>query len=91
ITTGKRINDPTSGMRLFNKKVLKKYIYDMNYGPEPDTISHLVKSGFKVKEVQVTMDERVAGESYLNLTRSMKYMLHMCFSIVFIQNFRKKG
>ena len=90
LTTGRQINDPTSGMRLFNKKMIKKFAYTMNYGPEPDTISYLVRCGAKVEEVQVQMKEREAGESYLNLKRSIQYMLHMCMSIIFIQCFRKK-
>lgn len=81
--------DPTSGMRLFGRDIVKEFAYDMNYGPEPDTISYLLKQGVKVEEVQVTMDERIAGESYLNLVRSLKYMMLQCFSIVFIQRFRK--
>lgn len=36
------------------------------------------------------MDERIAGESYLNMTKSMMYMLRMLLSILFIQNFRKR-
>ena len=36
------------------------------------------------------MDERIAGESYLNLTKSMMYMLRMLLSILLIQNFRKR-
>ena len=63
----------------------------MNYGPEPDTISYLVKCGAKVKEVQVEMDDRVAGESYLNFFRSLKYMIQMVVSIVFVQAFRRKN
>lgn len=90
ITTGKRIHDPTSGMRLFNKKMIEKFAYSMNYGPEPDTISYLVRCGAKVEEVQVQMKEREAGESYLNMKRSIQYMLHMCMSIIFIQCFRKR-
>lgn len=89
ISTGKRIMDPTSGMRLFGRDIVKEFAYDMNYGPEPDTISYLLKQGVKVEEVQVTMDERIAGESYLNFVRSVKYMMLQCFSIVFIQRFRK--
>lgn len=89
ISTGKRIMDPTSGMRLFGRDIVKEFAYDMNYGPEPDTISYLLKQGVKVEEVQVTMDGRIAGESYLNLVRSVKYMMLQCFSIVFIQRFRK--
>lgn len=90
LSTGFRLNDPTSGMRLFNQDVVKEFALNINYGPEPDTISYLIKRGVKVKEVQVKMDERIAGESYLNLSKSMKYMILMSFSILFIQGFRKR-
>lgn len=90
LTTGTRVKDPTSGMRMFNKDIIKEFAYNINYGPEPDTISYLIKTGSKVKEVQVVMDDRIAGESYLNMARSIKYMLLMSFSIVFIQAFRKR-
>lgn len=61
LPTGTRIQEPTSGMHMFSNKILQEFAYDMNYGPEPDTISYLIKQGGKVKEVQVTMDERIAG------------------------------
>lgn len=66
-TTGKRIVDPTSGMRLFNANVLKNFSSNINYGPEPDTISYLLRCGASISEVQVEMHERIAGTSYLNL------------------------
>lgn len=91
ISTGQKINDPTSGMRLYSKEVVEEFSRNINYEPEPDTISYLIKCGMKIKEVQVTMDDRVAGESYLNLARSMKYMMLQCFSIVFIQAFRRRN
>lgn len=90
VTTGKKVKDPTSGMRLFNRKMIAEFALSMNYGPEPDTISYLLKQGATIAEVQVTMDDRIAGESYLNLSRSMLYMLRMLLSILFIQNFRKR-
>lgn len=90
LSTGFKLNDPTSGMRMFSKDVIKEFALNINYGPEPDTISYLIKKGIRVKEVQVSMDERIAGESYLNITRSMKYMILMSFSILFIQGFRKR-
>jgi glycosyltransferase involved in cell wall biosynthesis len=90
LTTGKWIKDPTSGMRMFNKKTIKVMAETADYGPEPDTIAHLIRSGAKVKEVQVEMHDREAGESYLNLRRSIQYMTHMFFSIIFVQWFRKK-
>lgn len=89
-TTQTKICDPTSGMRLFSKNILKEFAYCMNYGPEPDTISYLVKNGAKVQEVPVEMNERLAGESYLNLKTSIKYMATMCLSIVLVQWFRKR-
>ena len=90
LTTGKKIKDPTSGMRMFNRALLKEFAANLNYGPEPDTISYLLKQGVKVTEVQVEMDERMEGESYLNFSKSMSYMLRMVISILFIQSFRKR-
>ena len=90
ITTGKRVKDPTSGMRMFNERMIAEFALNLNYGPEPDTISYLLKQGASIAEVQVEMDERTAGESYLNVSKSMMYMLRMLISILFIQNFRKR-
>lgn len=90
ITTGKTIKDVTSGMRLFNKRMIKKFGYQMNYGPEPDTIAYLLNCGVKIKEVQVTMQERTAGTSYLTIGRSISYMLYMLYGILVFQWFRKR-
>ena len=91
ITTGTKIMDPTSGMRMFDKNMISEFAANINYGPEPDTISFLLKQGVKVGEVQVKMEERVAGESYLNFTRSMWSMTKMLVSILVLQNFRKRN
>lgn len=91
LTTGQKIKDPTSGMRAFNKRVIKYFAFGMNFGPEPDTISYLIKrADATVLEVPVKMQERYAGESYLNLWTSTVYMLRMIVSILLIQFFRKK-
>jgi glycosyltransferase involved in cell wall biosynthesis len=90
MTTRKTVKDPTSGMRMFNRAAIRVMAENIDYGPEPDTVAHLIRSGARVKEVQVEMRDRIAGESYLNFARSIKYMLHMCFSIMFIQWCRKK-
>lgn len=91
ITTGKTIKDPTSGMRAFDARMIKQLALGLNFGPEPDTVSYLIKrANAKVVEVPVEMQERVAGESYLSLNNSIKYMLRMMISIVFVQFFRKK-
>ena len=91
MTTGKMICDPTSGMRAFNSRMIKYLALGINLGPEPDTVSYLIRSAHaEVVEVPVTMADRAAGESYLNLTSSIKYMLRMTTSILFVQFFRKK-
>lgn len=91
LVTGKRITDPTSGMRAYNKKAIKEFITNTSLTPEPDTIVYMIKKGFTVQEVQVEMKEREFGESYLNTFKSIEYMLSMMFSIVFIRAFTKKG
>lgn len=90
LTTGKSIQDPTSGLRLYNRKMLKEFAKDFNLTPEPDTLCYLIRCGAKVSEIQVEMRERIAGESYLNLPRSIQYMLRMGLSILLIQWFRDK-
>ncbi len=90
LTTGKKITDPTSGMRLFNSSMIELFADELDYGPEPDTLALIMRRGAKVEEVQVEMRDRVAGESYLNLTKSISYMLRMSISILFVQWFRRK-
>lgn len=90
LTTGARITDPTSGMRLFDRKMIEEFALNLNYGPEPDTISFLIKKGAKVGEVPVTIDERLEGESYLGPLTAAYYMARMLLSILLIQNFRKR-
>lgn len=89
-TTKARISDPTSGMRLFNKRMINLFANETDFSPEPDTIAHVARNGAKIGEIQVDMRERTAGESYLNLSRSVAYMLRVCISILFVQWFRKK-
>lgn len=89
-TKGKYIGDVTSGMRLFNKKMIKRFGYDMHYSPEPDTLAYLLNCGVKIEEVQVKMYERIAGVSYLNFKSSIWYMMKMLFSILLFQWFRKR-
>ena len=90
LTTGKNIRDTTSGMRLYDKSMILAYADGVNMGPEPDTICYLLRCGARVEEIQVQMHERISGSSYLTLGRSIKYMLEMSLSILFIQWSRKK-
>ncbi len=89
LTTGKTLKDPTSGMRMFDKKMIKKLAFGADLGPEPDTVALLVRGGATFSEIQVEMHDRVAGESYLNFANSVNYMMRMFVSILILQWFRK--
>ena len=90
LTTGVRVKDPTSGMRMFSREMIREFALNLNYGPEPDTVSYLLKQGAKVAEVPVKVKERTGGESYLKPVVAARYMARMLISILLIQNFRKR-
>lgn len=84
ITTGKVITDPTSGMRMINRELIKDYAFEMNRKPEPDTLAYQIKKGYKTKEIQVKMEDRIAGTSiYTGIGSSIKYMLKVLITIIF--------
>lgn len=86
LKTGKTVYDPTSGMRGISRKVIEDFSESMNYYAEPDTMCHLIRKGYKVKEVQVVMKEREAGVSYFHSPfKSIYFMLAEVLSIVCIQ------
>ena len=90
VTTGKRIKDPTSGMRLYSRKVITRLAKEMNLAPEPDTMAYFIRCGYNIEEIQVEMSDREFGESYLNPIKSAEYMINMFFSIIFIRAITKK-
>ncbi len=89
LTTGKKLTDPTSGMRLFNRRMIDILAKNINCHPEPDTIAHLLRNKAVLKEVQIEMQERKAGVSYLNIFNGIGYTVTTFVSIFFIQWFRR--
>lgn len=89
IVARKKIVDPTSGLRAYNKVVIKEYALDMNNPPEPDTLVYMIRKKHHIKEIQVDMNDREFGESYLDFANTIKYMSRMLISIFLIQPFRK--
>ena len=88
LTTGQKINDPTSGMRMYNEKMIRIFAKKINYAPEPDTMSLLMRHGAKTAEIQAVMDLRTAGVSYLTPFVAVNYMVRTLISILCIQRFR---
>lgn len=91
ITTGKTIRDTTSGMRAYDKKAIWEFVRNTSLTPEPDTLVYMIKKGLKIKEVQVEMKDREFGESYLTPIKSIKYMMNMISSILFIRAITRKN
>lgn len=89
--TGAVITDPTSGLRMGNRKVIELFAkdYPRDY-PEPESIVALLKRGMKVKEVPVMMRERQGGVSSINLQKSVYYMIKVSMAIL-IENHRQGG
>lgn len=86
IKTGRKIADPTSGMRALGTRVLKEFAETMNFIAEPDALAYVLKRGYKVEEVPVQMKERVAGTSYFhNPAAAVRFMYDSLISILFLQ------
>ncbi len=85
LTTGQKIVDPTSGMRMFDRGMISRFAKANHFAPEPDTIAFAMRTGAKVLEMPVVMRERFAGSSYLTATKSISYMLRMGLSILLFQ------
>ena len=83
LLTGKTITDPTSGMRLVNRKLLKKFTddYPKDY-PEPESVVSVLAEKYKVTEIPVVMRERMEGESSISFQKSIYYMIKVSFAII---------
>ena len=88
LTTGVTVTDPTCGLRMYSRRLIDDFANKLNYAPEPDTISFLIKNGARTAEVPVRVADRESGQSYLRPVRAAAYMLKMLTSILLVQNFR---
>ena len=84
-TTGTVITDPTSGMRMYNRRMIELFATSFDIQPEPDTVALVARRGGRVVEVPARMQERQAGESYLTAGASVMYMLRTSLSILLYQ------
>ena len=83
LLSGKKITDPTSGMRMVNKKLLEKFTdeYPKDY-PEPESVVTILSEKYKVTEIPVVMNEREEGVSSISLKNSVYYMIKVSFAIL---------
>ena len=88
LSSGITVQDPTSGMRMYSRRMIELFSRHVNYPPEPDSLCWLAKHGARVAEVQAKMDLRTAGVSYLTPINAANYMARTLVSILFLQFFR---
>ena len=83
LLTRARITDPTSGLRMVNRRVMKEFAhnYPKDY-PEPESVVAILERGCKVKEIPVVMRERMGGVSSISMKKSVYYMVKVSLAIV---------
>lgn len=85
LVTSKKIYDTTSGFRAVDKKLIKKFSnsYPVEY-PEPVSTTEILKMGYKVEEVAVSMNEREKGISSIRMWKNCYYMINVILYILVI-------
>lgn len=83
VMTGKRIYDTTSGFRAVNKELIREFAntYPVEY-PEPVSTVEILKKNYIIKEVPVSMNERLNGTSSIKTWKNVYYMLNVIISII---------
>lgn len=89
--TKKQITDPTSGMRLVNRRMIEWFAFDYprDY-PEPESVTAALKSGMRVEEVPVEMNERAEGVSSISARNSVYYMIKVSIAVLMASPRKKK-
>ena len=85
LITGKKIYDTTSGFRAANKKVIERFVnnYPVEY-PEPVSTTEVLRLGYNVEEIPVSMNERENGVSSIKAWKNVYYMINVILSIVIL-------
>jgi glycosyltransferase involved in cell wall biosynthesis len=90
LMTGQLIHDPTSGFRVASARVIALFAeeYPVDY-PEVESLVHLRRRGFTVREWPVKMRSRTAGRSSITPWKSVEYMIKVGLA-VWIQRLRRE-
>jgi len=78
-----KVNDPTSGFRAYNKKMIALFSeYYPHDFPEPEAIVVAQQAGGRIVEVPVVMRAREAGSSSIRYFKTLYYMAKVTLAIV---------
>ncbi len=84
LITGETVTDPTSGMRLMNRKTMELlYAYYPDEYPEPEALIIYHRNGLKFGETPVQMVERQGGQSSIQGFGTIYYMFKVTIAIIF--------
>jgi hypothetical protein len=89
--SGKKITDATSGFRAAGRKAI--HLFEKSYAvdyPEPESNMLAVKNKLRVREIPVTMRERMGGVSSINALKPVYYMLKVSLGIILSATVRAK-
>lgn len=83
LCTGKTVTDPTSGLRMAGKRVIRLFAdcYPKDY-PEPESVVAVLNQGYVVEEIPVVMRERQGGVSSITMKKSIYYMVKVTLAIL---------
>ena len=83
VLTGKKITDPTSGLRMIGRNVMEIFSedYPRDY-PDPESIVAVLRKNMKIEEIPVVMLERQGGVSSISPKKSIYYMIKVTLAIL---------
>jgi glycosyltransferase involved in cell wall biosynthesis len=75
---GGRITDPTSGMRLMDRRAIELFArrYPLDF-PEPISLAWAMRAGLTISETAVEMRARETGESSIDGFKPLTYMIRV--------------
>ncbi len=85
IGSGRRIQDPTTGLQGLSRRAFSYYSRYQNFDdqyPDANMIMQMLLLGFRVEEIPAVMHARHGGVSMHNGLRPVIYMFRMVYSII---------
>jgi len=92
VLTGVKVNDPTSGFRAYNKKMIALFSeYYPHDFPEPEAIVVAQQIGARIVEISVVMRAREAGNSSIRYFKTLYYMVKVTLAILLHMIRQRRG
>ena len=79
---GRRVSDPTSGFRLYNRRAIGLFARDYPHDyPEVEAVLVLHFHRLRMREIDVRMYQRGGGSSSITSGKSVYYMIKVLLAI----------